>query len=87
MDNDHTFFRNAGCKYFPCHEVGDDASFNCLFCFCPLYWLADCGGSPSYASGVKDCTNCTLPHDPGGYERVLDRLRREFQARRGRTDA
>ncbi|WP_461208977.1 cysteine-rich small domain-containing protein [Desulfocurvus sp. DL9XJH121] len=85
MGNDHSFFRNAECRYFPCHAVEDDSRFNCLFCFCPLYWLENCGGKPRWTHGVKDCTNCTLPHDPGGYEHVLARLKEEF-ARRKRTD-
>jgi Zn-finger protein len=80
-ENSHRFFRNAACAYFPCHAVDDDADFNCLFCFCPLYWLEDCGGSPAFRGGVKDCTGCTLPHRPGGYDTVLARLRREFARR------
>ena len=82
MGNDHTFFRNADCKYFPCHKVEDDSRFNCLFCFCPLYWLKDCGGNSCYKNGIKDCTGCTLPHSPGGYEHVIARLKQEFKTRR-----
>jgi Zn-finger protein len=37
--------------------------FNCLFCYCPLHHLADCGGSyVILPNGWKDCTSCTRPH-------------------------
>lgn len=78
----HAFFQNRECRYFPCHRDADQASFNCLFCFCPLYFLDDCGGDFAMLSGVKDCTRCVKPHEPGGYERTLARLKREFEARR-----
>ena len=37
----------------PCHKtVGE--SFNCLFCYCPLYALGDqCGGNFTYIEGVR----------------------------------
>lgn len=78
MDHSHKYFRNSDCQYFPCHKVKDDAFFNCLFCFCPLYWLEDCGGNPSYTKGIKDCTGCTVPHKEGGYDHVLTRMKKEF---------
>lgn len=81
--NSHRYFRNAACKYFPCHEVEDDSCFNCLFCFCPLYFLEDCGGTPRYTEdGIKDCTPCVKPHVPGGYDRIMARLKAEFSKRR-----
>lgn len=70
-ENDHSFYQNRSCKYFPCHEgAGED--FNCLFCYCPLYALGDgCGGNFRYTEqGVKDCTHCLLPHSPGGYDYI-----------------
>lgn len=69
-------FTNADCPWFPCHEGVEREGFNCLFCYCPLYALGErCGGSFTYTpSGVKDCTACTLPHAPGGYEAILRRL-------------
>ncbi len=62
--NGWSFFRNTDCAYFPCHEGVDEAAFNCLFCYCPLYALGPrCGGDYAYtASGVKDCGNCTRLH-------------------------
>lgn len=70
--NDHSFFQNRECKYFPCHK-GADEDFNCLFCYCPLYVLGDqCGGNFRYTEkGIKDCTNCLVPHSCGGYEHIL----------------
>jgi Zn-finger protein len=79
MEHSFKYFRNAACEYFPCHKVDDEGFYNCLFCYCPLYFLKDCGGSPSYThSGIKNCTPCSLPHCEGGYEHILQRLRREF---------
>ncbi|BBD10062.1 cysteine-rich small domain-containing protein [Desulfovibrio ferrophilus] len=79
---DHKYFRNTDCQYFPCHKMADDSFYNCLFCFCPLYWLQNCGGNPADRDGVKDCTGCTLPHRPGGYEHIIDRLKQEFEHNR-----
>ena len=73
--NDHSFFQNRECKYFPCHK-GSAEDFNCLFCYCPLYTLGDrCGGKFRYTEkGIKDCTNCLIPHSPGGYTYVLSKI-------------
>lgn len=79
MTPSHRFFCNTACEYFPCHQGVDRDSYNCLFCFCPLYFLDNCGGNPARtAQGVKDCSACTLPHAPDGYDRVMQRLRTEF---------
>lgn len=74
----HRFFRNTDCHYFPCHQGVRPEEFNCLFCFCPLYFLENCGGTPDVSRGIKDCTPCLNPHAAGGYERVLARLKAEF---------
>ena len=67
------FFRNINCEFFPCHKNADADNFNCLFCFCPLYHMKDCGGSPEYLpNGIKDCSKCTLPHS--NYQAIIDRL-------------
>lgn len=70
------FFQNKACEYFPCHEVEDVESFNCLFCFCPLYALGErCGGDFCYTErGDKDCSGCTRPHRAGNYEEIIRRL-------------
>ena len=79
MKNSYRFFQNRECEYFPCHSVKDDTDFNCLFCFCPLYWKEQCLGNPVYikdARGqkIKDCTNCTIVHRPDMYDRIVKKL-------------
>ncbi len=71
-----SFFQNKDCEYFPCHKVECEELFSCLPCYCPLYALGDkCGGNYSYTeSGIKDCSNCTLPHMPGGYEHIMSKM-------------
>ena len=73
MENSYRFFQNRDCRYFPCHKVKDDNEFNCLFCYCPLYTLGDgCGGNCTYTDkGIKNCADCTLPHNPRGYDYIL----------------
>lgn len=81
MEHSHRFFCNRDCRYFPCHETDRPEEFNCLFCFCPLYFLEDCGGRFTHTpQGVKDCSGCALPHLPAGYDHVMRRLGRHFQA-------
>lgn len=80
----HAFFQNHGCRYFPCHKTADQAVFNCLFCFCPLYFVEECGGDYTMIQGVKDCTPCIKPHAPGGYERTIERLKQEIARRQER---
>ena len=84
---DHTFFANRNCKYFPCHKTEDTDNFNCLFCYCPLYGMGpDCGGHFRYTKkGVKDCTGCLVPHKRENYPLIMDKLR--AWNRRGQTDA
>ena len=75
MKNNYSFFRNTECEYFPCHKVKNNENFNCLFCFCPLFLLENCGGNCTYTKeGIKDCTNCTLPHHPDGYSYIVNKL-------------
>jgi putative acetyltransferase len=67
------FVQNRACEYFPCHKTNDPEHFNCLFCYCPLYRMEDCGGNPTYLdNGIKDCSNCTVPHFH--YDRILSKL-------------
>ena len=75
MKNNYSFFRNIDCEYFPCHKVKDTENFNCLFCFCPLFLLENCGGHYTYTKeGIKDCTNCIIPHRPDNYMYIVDKL-------------
>ncbi|MBR5259081.1 MAG: bifunctional folylpolyglutamate synthase/dihydrofolate synthase [Eggerthellaceae bacterium] len=68
------FFTNTACPHFPCHEGVDPERFNCLFCFCPLYALGEnCGGAFTYLEGgIKDCSNCTLPHEGNGGNKMVE---------------
>lgn len=72
----YKFYQNKACAYFPCHSNADPDNFNCLFCYCPLYALGDrCGGGFCYtADGIKDCSACLLPHDPGNYDLICSRM-------------
>jgi Zn-finger protein len=72
----YAFFNHSECEAFPCHTTGDPDNFNCLFCYCPLYMLGrECAGSPAYSQdGVKDCTNCTLPHERENYGIIVGRF-------------
>lgn len=75
MSQNYKFVQNSRCEYFPCHKVKDTESFNCLFCYCPLYMLKDkCGGNFVYNNGIKDCSNCIIPHSPGGYEYIMNKM-------------
>lgn len=72
------FFTNVECEYFPCHETDDPATFNCLFCFCPIYALGDqCGGHFRYDNedGVKDCSDCMIPHHKDSYELMTQKTK------------
>lgn len=76
MKNNHSFFSNKNCKYYPCHQLTNCYDeINCLFCFCPLYHY-DCEGTYTYTSeGIKDCSNCSLPHRENSYQYILSKLR------------
>jgi Zn-finger protein len=73
----YKFFSNTKCEYFPCHKTNDPENFNCLFCYCPLYALKDkCGGNFRYTEkGIKDCTNCTLPHQRKNYDYIIGKFK------------
>lgn len=77
MEYSHRFFENRDCQYFPCHKGLREC--NCLFCYCPLYLRVHCPGNPVYLDKggrkIKDCTNCTFPHQPENYDRILRLLR------------
>lgn len=76
MSENYKFVQNTKCEYFPCHKVKNESEFNCLFCFCPLYMLGDkCGGNFSYTeNGIKNCSECTLPHSKNGYDHVMSKM-------------
>ena len=72
----YDFFQNRDCEYFPCHSHADEATFSCLFCYCPLYALGEkCGGNYSYTEqGIKDCSQCLLPHRRENYGVVMEKI-------------
>ena len=72
----YDFFQNSKCESFPCHTCADKENFSCLFCYCPLYALADqCGGNFTYTKeGIKDCSNCLIPHRRENYEKVMKKM-------------
>lgn len=72
----YSFFSHKECEFFPCHAGADPENFNCLFCYCPLYALGrGCGGNFRYLeNGVKDCTDCLLPHGRGSYGVIASRF-------------
>ena len=69
----YAFTQNKACEFFPCHKTEHPEDFNCLFCYCPLYALGDkCGGNFRYLdNGIKDCSNCLVPHNRGGYDYII----------------
>ncbi|MCH5272547.1 MAG: metal-binding protein [Lachnospiraceae bacterium] len=75
--NSYCFFANKECQYYPCHKGIEE--LNCLFCYCPLYRMEQCPGNPSYkekeGKKIKVCTDCTFPHRPENYKKVLELLR------------
>jgi len=74
----YRFFQNKECEYFPCHKINEKHKddFSCLFCYCPLHHLKDCGGDfVLLENGCKDCTNCLLPHFH--YDYVVQKLTKE----------
>ncbi len=76
MSENYKFFNNNKCEYFPCHKVNNSESFNCLFCYCPLYALKeDCGGNFKYTkNGIKDCSDCLVPHNKNSYEYIMTKI-------------
>jgi Zn-finger protein len=78
MNASYKYFENHACEYYPCHP--GQTELNCLFCYCPLYRMEHCPGSPTYkeknGKPLKVCTNCSFPHQPQNYEKIIEILRR-----------
>ena len=70
------FFQHRECEFFPCHKTEDEENFNCLFCYCPLYALGEnCGGNFKYTEdGIKDCSDCMVPHKRKNYEYIMNKF-------------
>jgi cobyrinic acid a,c-diamide synthase len=73
----YKFFQNRVCEMFPCHKTDDPENFNCLFCFCPLYFSGEkCGGNFHYTEkGRKSCIDCTFPHKKENYDALMEKIR------------
>ena len=87
MTSNYKFIQNDKCEYFPCHntlpikchDVIDIKDFNCLFCYCPLYPYKDCGGQYKILkNGIKDCSNCLIPHDKNNYDLIINKIRKHL---------
>jgi len=61
--NSYKIFTNKECKYYPCHKLKRADDFNCLFCYCPLYFIKCPGVYRILPNGDKDCSGCTIPHE------------------------
>lgn len=73
----YAFYCNRDCECFPCHQTPQPEEFNCLFCWCPLYALGEqCGGRFRYLeSGIKDCSDCPLPHVRENYGYIMEKFK------------
>ena len=81
MESSHKFFSNEKCMFFPCHSQ-PEGDFNCLFCYCPLYFFGDkCGGTFTWVKHediiIKLCTECHMPHMPENYDMITGKLTEE----------
>jgi Zn-finger protein len=70
----YKYFCNERCDFYPCHKNIDKDNFNCLFCYCPLYTLKCNGNYTMIDDKIKDCSNCTVPHDVSNYDKIIKRL-------------
>ena len=68
-NNSYRYFQNSDCEYFPCHKINNTKNFNCLFCFCPLFYYCK-----NRINGIVKCEDCTLPHLENNYELVIFRI-------------
>ncbi len=73
-----SYFVNRKCEYYPCHNVPDD-KFSCMFCYCPLYDIEDCGGEYHInEKGIKNCKDCGFVHDRDNYPKVIKKLKEKM---------
>ena len=87
MAKAYEYFSHRACEFFPCHPGADPQNFNCLFCFCPLYFLGDaCGGAfTRLEDGTKDCSACLFPHRRENYGAVLARVTEAIREERSKA--
>ena len=76
IKNSCSYFKNIECEYFPCNNNINPENFNCIFCFCPLYNMENCGGNYTFTEkGIKDCSNCTFPHIATNYTKIISKFK------------
>ncbi|MCF8012694.1 MAG: cysteine-rich small domain-containing protein [Clostridiales bacterium] len=74
----YKFYQNHSCQFFPCHDDFSEEEFSCLFCYCPLYHMNNCGGDYTILNNnIKDCSECKLPHKEENYEYIIKKLMEE----------
>ncbi len=84
MKNSGSFFCNRECRHFPCHDGIEEEEFNCLFCYCPLYFLGDeCGGDFVIKDGIKSCINCRRPHIAANFDVINKVLKKAIKGGKG----
>lgn len=78
MEASYKFYENKSCRFYPCHEIDNSDGFNCMFCFCPLYFLGDkCGGNfdkIGVGGSIKDCSRCLIPHISENYDLIMSKI-------------
>ena len=75
VENSYKFFQNRDCQFFPCHDNIAEEEFNCLFCYCPVYFVKCPGDYKRLDDGRKDCMGCTLNHEPRFWEMVQSMMK------------
>ncbi|MQN00884.1 MAG: metal-binding protein [Lachnospiraceae bacterium] len=71
--NSFKYFENHQCRYYPCHDM---EHINCLFCYCPLYFLSSCPGNFTWVTSkdgrkIKSCMDCSWPHKAESYGEIV----------------
>jgi Zn-finger protein len=56
------------------HKIKDEEKFNCMFYYCPLYPMENCGGNYFLNNGIKVCTRCLIPHAVDGYQYINNKI-------------
>ena len=73
----YKFFQDKDCEHFPCHK---SRRINCKFCYCPLFTYDNCGGVYKILkNGIKDCSNCCLPHSENGHDYIVEFLKKNIK--------
>ena len=75
----YKFFAHRQCEFFPCHKGADPDRFNCLFCYCPLYLVPDCGGDFTRL-GTKTAAAAFCPTTRTGTTRLSGPCRKKFSS-------